>query len=314
MSKIWEPSLAYRLLRHYVDACTLTSYSRFRTEGSIPDQGAVIIAPNHSNTLLDALVVLRARNKGIVFGARADIFQKPLAARVLHFLKILPMARERDGAQTIRNSMYAFDEIDDTLAAGVPFCLFPEGRHRPERILLPIQKGITRIAFRSAAVRPTCIVPTGINYSDFFNYRGRCLVRYGKPIDVNAFVAAHAGQSEAELHLALRNEVGNRIQELVIPEGLPERPAMRWLRAPLWPFAAILSLPMWATAETLCNKIQDKAFSNSIRYMVKLVMMPIMLILWAVVFFLTLPWWGAAALLVMFLFSYSLFYDLRLVR
>ena len=34
-------------------------------------------------------------------------------------------------------------------------------------------------------------------------------------------------------------------------------------------------------------------------------------LLWALIFFLTLPWWGAAALLVLFLFSYSLFYDLR---
>lgn len=312
MSKIWEPVALYRVLRHYVDACTRASYWTLKTEGSLPKEGAVIIAPNHCNTLMDALVVLRSRKKGIVFGARADIFQNPTAAKVLRFLKILPLARERDGAQTIRGSMYAFDEIDDTLAAGVPFCLFPEGRHNPGRILLPIQKGIARIALRSAQVRPTCIVPTGLNYSDFFTYRGRALVRYGKPIDVNAFIEAHAHLSEAELQLALRNEVGARIQELVSPDGLPAPSAWRWLLSPLWPLAALLSLPMWVTAESLCKKLKDKTFSNSVRFLVRLIMTPLLLLLWGLLFFLTMPWWARAALLVLFLFSYSLFYDVHL--
>lgn len=311
MSNIWEPNGGYRFLRQYVDAFTRASYSQLKVEGSLPEDGsAVLIAPNHSNTLMDALVVLRTRKNGIVYGARADIFRKPVAAKILHFLKILPMARERDGNETIRESMYAFDQIDETLSHGVPYCMFPEGRHRTERVLLPIQKGIARIAFRSARQRPTLVVPAGINYSDFFHYRGRCLLRYGKPVDVNAFLDSHSELSEAELHQLFREQLGAQIQELVNPDPLPAPSAWRWLLLPLWPVAALLSLPLWLTAELLCRKVADKAFCNSVRLLAKVILTPIFLIFWAILLFLLLPWPLATILMMLYLFSYSIFYDI----
>lgn len=309
MPKTWEKDRLYAFLRVWVDACTRVSYSSARVEGDIPKDGDVILAPNHSNTLMDALVVLRTRRGPTVFGARADIFLKPTAAKVLRFLKILPMARERDGIGTIRDSMFAFDEIDDTLAHGIPFCLFPEGRHRTEREILPLQKGVARIAFRSARERQTYIVPTGINYSDFFHYRGRCLLRYGEPLDVNAFLASHEGEPEGVQQQILREELGARIQALVLPEGLPRPSRWRLLLLPLWPLAALLSLPMWLTAELICNTVVDKAFCNTVRFGVRLVLTPVNLLIWALVFFFTLPWWLAAALCVFSLFSYGVFYD-----
>ena len=50
MSAIWEDSALYRLLRPCVDAATRRSYRRLTVQGSLPEDGAVIIAPNHSNT------------------------------------------------------------------------------------------------------------------------------------------------------------------------------------------------------------------------------------------------------------------------
>ena len=90
MSKIWEKDRLYSVLRPYVDACTKYSYNKAHVRGSLPEDGAVIIAPNHTSTLMDALVILRSRKAPTVFGARADIFAKPLAARILRFLRILP--------------------------------------------------------------------------------------------------------------------------------------------------------------------------------------------------------------------------------
>ena len=311
MSNIWEPGKGYCLLRHYVDVCTRASYCQLKIEGSLPENGtAVLIAPNHTNTLMDALIVLLMRDNGIVFGARADIFRKPVAAKILRFMKILPMARERDGNGTIRESMYAFDEIDDTISQGVPYCMFPEGRHRTERVLLPLQKGIGRIAFRSARQRPTLVVPAGINYSDFFHYRGRCLLRIGKPMDVNAFLENHNGLLEAELHQLFREQLGTKIQALVNPNPLPAPSAWRWLLLPLWPVAALLSLPLWLTAELICRKVNDKAFCNSVRLLAKVILTPIFLIFWAILLFLLLPWPLATALLLLYLFSYSIFYDI----
>ena len=320
MSKIWEKNLGYSLLRPYVDACTRHSYNKPKVVGKLPEEGAVIIAPNHTSTLMDALVILRTRKAPTVFGARADIFAKPAVARILRFLRILPLARLRDGAKSVLHNLETFAEVDNVLENGIPFCLFPEGRHRPMHSLLPVGKGIARIAFSSAAKRQTYVVPTGIEHGSFFRYRFPCTVTYGEPIDVNAFLKAHEGCCEAETFMAFREEVRKRIIPLITyipddenyeaawqavkPVRKPQK-AVAVLTAPLFLLAAFLCLPMWVTAETLCKRAKDHAWNNTIRYGVKLLLTPLMLLFWLLV----MPGWWKLLVGVLFLFSYSFFYD-----
>ena len=320
MHKIWEKDRLYSFLRPYVDVCTKYSYNKARIVGSLPEQGAVIIAPNHTSTLMDALVILRTRKKPTVFGARADIFKKPAVARILTFLRILPLARLRDGAQSVLHNLETFAVVDDVLENGVPFCLFPEGRHRPMHSLLPIGKGIARIAFASAEKRQTYVVPTGIEHGSFFRYRYPSTVTYGEPIDVNAFLKAHEGCSEGQTFMDFRKELGGKIKRLITyipddenyeaawqaakPVRKPQK-ALAVLTAPLFLGAAALCLPMWVTAETLCHRAKDHAWNNTIRYGVKLLLTPLMLLFWLLV----MPGWWKLLVGVLFLFSYSFFYD-----
>ena len=353
MNKIWERNHGYTILRPYVDACTRMSYRKFRIEGTLPDSGAVLIAPNHTNTLMDALVVLRSRHRATVFGARADIFEQKTVAAILRFLRILPMVRRRDGIRNVLRNYEVFAEVDDVLANNVPFCMFAEGRHRPMHSLLPIGKGIARIAFASAAERPTVIIPTGIDYTDFFHYRGNVVLRFGEPMDVNAFLAAHEADGEAARYQAFRDELFSRISGVITYVPDDENYEARWaeieaerrkgrlpkwlrmvlavLTAPFFALAALLTLPMWGIGEYLCHfMVKDAAFRNTVRFGCKLLLTPIMIIVWGLVFGLCLPgaalalgltgWlasgWTLAALgILLFLPSYSIFYDwLNLVR
>lgn len=333
MRNLWDKDRNYSLLRVYVDMCTRASYRRLRVSGSLPEGEAFIIAPNHTGTLMDALVVLQSRPQGTVFGARADIFRKPVVARIMHFLKIVPMVRARDGIREVARNRETMQTIGEVLAHGLPFCMFPEGRHRPMHSLLPLKKGVARIAFESAAQRRTLLVPAGIEYDDFFHYRGTCALRYGEPIDVNAFLTAREGAGEAQLTRELLDELADRMKGLIlyIPDDgnyeavlrekrPPRRPWWRWLLAPVilpfWLLSAVLSLPLWATAEYIAHcKVQDPAFRNTVRFGVRLAGTPVLLIIWAVAAFLLLNPWLAALLLVYFIHSYSIFYDgLNLLR
>ena len=313
MRKIWERDRLYAFLRHYVDLCTRLSYRRLTVKGAIPDEQAVLICPNHTNTLMDALVVLQSRREPTVFGARADIFSQPAVAKILRFLKILPLVRRRDGIRNVLRNYETMDEVQDVLANNTPFCMFPEGTHHPGRMPQPLQKGVARMAFQSAAVRPTQVVPVGINYSDFFHYRGTCDLLYGKPIDVNAFLEAHAELAEGARYQLFLEELYKRMCELVWPE-VPDRRipvVLKVLLFPLWALSAVLALPMWLPAEWICRKrVKDLAFHNTVRFGVRLLLGPIAFIIWTVLFFCILPWWLALALLLLFVPSYSLFYDL----
>ena len=295
--KIWEYDRLYAFFRPYVDFCTRSSFSGMKTSGVLPSDGAVVLSPNHTNTIMDALVILQSRKDRTVFGARADIFRKPRANKGLRFLKILPMARQRDGMEILKASYGTFDEMEDTLEHGVPVCMFPEGRHTPGRVVQPLRKGIARIAKRSAGSRKTYIVPAGINYAHFYRYRSAVELVYGAPMEVRPEMDEKA----------LLDELHERMSALVTPSA--PRWRYRWWLLPLWPGAAVLSLPMWLTAEILCCKIKDKAFSNSVRFLVKLLMEPVLLIIYAMIFGFTLPLWAALLLIVYFVFSYGIFYD-----
>lgn len=218
---IYDKDVKYSILKPIVGWCTRRSYRRIQVQGqeNIPDDGAILLAPNHCNTLLDALVVLQATNGDKVFGARADMFNNPFIAKLMYFFRILPMVRQRDGLRNVLKNHETFDIIVDTLEHGVPFCLFPEGRHRPAHSLLPLGKGITRTAIaaneRFGKDKPIYIVPVGIEYGDYFRYRSTCLVSFGKPLDVTEFIAGLDVETEAQINEPLRKELRERMSELI---------------------------------------------------------------------------------------------------
>lgn len=182
----------------------------------IPADGAVIMAPNHTNALMDALTVLTATKRPTVFVSRADIFRKPLVAKLLYFFKIMPIMRRRDGLGNLKKNEEIISRAVHVLEAGVPFCIFSEGTHRMQHSLLPLTKGIFRIALQCNDAlqgrKPVYIVPMGIEYGSYTRYRHSLAVHVGDALNVSDFVNAHSGLDYPELVNALRVELAPRMQ------------------------------------------------------------------------------------------------------
>lgn len=219
--KIYEKNLGYSLLKPIVDWNVKHSYRKVEVKGeeNLPEDGVVILAPNHCNTLMDALVMLRANNEATVFGARADIFNKPLIAKIMFFLRILPMVRQRDGFRNVLKNHDTQDAIVETLENNVRFCMYPEGKHRPAHSLQPLGKGLFRAALAANArfgeSKPVYIVPVGIEYGDYYRYRSTSLVVYGKPINITEEVKSMNLENEAQMIEPLRKELAARMSELM---------------------------------------------------------------------------------------------------
>lgn len=394
---IYDKDKAYDILKVYVDWCTRQGYTKVEVHGreNVPQDGAVIIAPNHCNTLMDALIILQAFKDESVFGARADIFNYKFIADIMYFLRILPMVRQRDGLRNVLKNYETQDIILDTLDHNVRFCIYPEGRHRPAKSLLPLGKGIFRAALaaigRFGNERPVYIVPTGLDYGDFFRYRSTALVTFGKPINVTKFIKTLDVESEAQMMEPLKKELQSRMSGLFtyikdgeeyagkwaltkilaredarqgslkermlhnrhvigqIEEACIKEPEKmealiaeaagfdrdrrkaglsiwsfgsrnNWKRAagetitallglPYFIFAAVASLPMWLTFELLRKKLKDRAFHNTAGFGIKLVMGPLMFLLWTILAFCLTPWPVAVLLSLLIIPSYGFFYD-----
>ena len=280
MARIWEEYRGYRACLFHVNNATRTGLRSLKAEGleNLPRDGAVLLAPNHCATLMDPMLILATLPPLIAFGARSDIFAKPRIAKILRWLRIVPIARERNGLSEVAKNFEVFDEIIDCLAHDVPFCLFPEGTHRPERGMLPVKKGIFRLAKMAMEKLPgkkIYIVPVGLDYDYFFRGYGRAAVRVGEPIDVNA-AFSREDVTEAQLYRQLCEDLQGRILSLIgrLPErchkGLALRIPLAVLSLPVFAVCAVGALPIWLPYLLIMRKMKDKAWSHTVRFALSL--------------------------------------------
>lgn len=410
--KIQDPDWLYSFLRHYVDFLVRMSYRdlRYVDRNRVPKDGAVIYAPNHTGTLMDAMMLLAMDTSPKVFVARADLFKNPTLKKIFTFLKIMPIMRMRDGIDEVKRNNETIERAVEVLRDKVPFVIFPEGMHQTKYSSLPLSKGIFRIAFQAHDLMPDTplyIVPVGIRYGSFFRYRSTARVQMGEPINVGEFIADHSESTPQEQMNIMREHLESRLRDAIfyIPNDedyeatyeicaavvarqrlhLKSDPEYRNMRGMDIYFAAnnmtvkhldylkqaneplaqrllelgreaseirqkenitlksvavrypimsrilklliyILTLPYTALASVaalpttllggfIFKKFKDQAFRNSVRFMLNLIVWPVVMILYSIVAYIALPWQWALPLTLLLLPSpYVADESYRLVR
>ncbi len=221
-SKIEKWSWGYQILRYYVKfAHNVIFYKKVCVTGleNIPKDKPVFFAPNHQNALMDALIILFSVKKQPVFIARSDIFKNPIVAKILIFLKILPAYRIRDGKENLKKNEELFNTSVRVLENHSYLTLFPEATHIDKRRLRVLKKGIQRIAFQTEEANDfkldIHIVPVGIYYSNYWNFRSIIQINYGKPIPVSQFKDLYRENPQKAM-LALRDEMTKGIIDTMI--------------------------------------------------------------------------------------------------
>lgn len=182
----WSPG--YALTKPLVGVIHRFVHRKYEVVGKENLKGGdpIIFAPNHQNALNDALVVLFATPFQPVWLARADIFSSKLVAAILHFIKISPVYRIRDGKETLSKNQEVFEMAIRVLKNNRQLALFPEATHSGKRQAIIHKKAVPRIAFMAGEQTefklPIKIVPTGIYYSHYYEFDRNVLVNFGPPI------------------------------------------------------------------------------------------------------------------------------------
>ena len=166
---------------------------------------------------MDAIAILITQPGQPVFLARGDIFKNKTVAKILYFLNILPIYRIRDGMSELSKNGEVFDLSVQVLKDGVTLCLMPEGRQSFKRSLLPLVKGMFRIAFAAQEAigdKPVRIVPMGIDYGDYLHAGSHLIIRFGKPIDVSEKMAGYDEYPAKALN-EIRNDLYKSMDKLI---------------------------------------------------------------------------------------------------
>lgn len=151
----------------------------------VPRKGAAILACNHPNSFLDAIVVALVLRRDIHFLVRSDVFRKPLAAAILKRLNMIPIYRLEEGAENLERNKGTFDLCNSILEEGGIILIFSEGNCVVEKRLRSLRKGTARIWFGAMEQRgwkhPIPVIPVGINYTHPYYFRSELLLNFGKP-------------------------------------------------------------------------------------------------------------------------------------
>ena len=216
----------YSILRPLVDYGTYNHFRSVTIKGreNLPQHDAYILAPCHQNALMDALLILLIHPRPIAFLARADIFQKKAQAKALNFLRIGPVYRIRDGRDNLSRNDQVFRNSREVLEKGVPLCLMAEGTHNDKHQMLPLVKGMFRIACgtqKELGDKPLYIVPVGLDYDHYEDLYHNVCINIGKPIDVRPFMAEYETNEPVALNQmrqALAEGLGQQMHNVLANE------------------------------------------------------------------------------------------------
>ncbi|MDO9554675.1 lysophospholipid acyltransferase family protein [Rhodonellum sp.] len=288
-------------------------YSKIHVVGreNIPKNKAVLIIANHQNALIDPILIATHLNLKPYFLTRASIFKNPIVAKLLDFIRMIPIFRVRDGIENMEKNQETFDLSTKILSSKKSILIFGEGNHSLKRNLRPLKKGFARIVVKTLEKDPDLdlvILPVGINYSNHKNSGSKVRLIIGKPFSPKDYCPNH-GQLVQATHAALKPLVSHipeanyqKDLERLIENGvdltdptsveyflsqedlkhqIPEKVITK-------PYLAnkvmkIFHFPIYWIWLAIARKVKDPAFTATFKFVIGLVAIPIWyFLLWTI--------------------------------
>jgi 1-acyl-sn-glycerol-3-phosphate acyltransferase len=145
--------------------------------------GPLLLACNHPNSFLDAIILLTLFDHPVHSLARGDVFKKPFHIRLLSALRILPVYRSSEGAENLGINYQTFEDCKKIFRKKGIVLIFSEGICYNEWHLRPIKKGTARLAFSAWEENiPLEVLPVGVNYSSFRRFGKNLFINFGELI------------------------------------------------------------------------------------------------------------------------------------
>lgn len=180
------------------------------------EQGPLLIAANHPNSFLDAIILATLFKNPVYSLARGDAFKGKKITKILTSLNMLPVYRISEGAENLDNNYFTFDECQNIFSRGGIVLIFSEGRCINEWHLRPLKKGTARLALSAWQQNiPLKILPLGINYSSFRTFGKNLFLNFGNIItkgDINADLSS--GKAVNEFNEKLQEQLQSLVFEI----------------------------------------------------------------------------------------------------
>lgn len=220
---VYKYDYRYKFCLPLVKSAYKNNFNKIHVKGieNIPKdkRKPVIFAPNHKNAVVDGLNIVNISKRQIVFLARADIFTNKFTNWILDGVKVMPIYRIRDGKDELQKNEEVFKNSAKVLKNGNALCLFPEAVHNPRVSLLPLKKGIPRIALLTEASEDfnldTSIVPVATHYYYINEFMQDVYIEFCKPINVKEYEEEYKENPNHAIN-SLRKDLDAQLRDKMI--------------------------------------------------------------------------------------------------
>lgn len=178
--------------------------------------GPILLAVNHPNSFLDAIILCTLFDIPVYSLARGDAFKNKGLARILFNFKILPVYRASEGVENLEENYKTFDLCKNIFNQNGAVLIFCEGRCINEWHLRPLKKGTARLAISSWQDGIDLkVVPVAINYSSFKKFGKNIKIFFGDAIqkeDID-YKDSH-GNAIQQFNRTLQAQLGKYVFEI----------------------------------------------------------------------------------------------------
>lgn len=152
----------------------------------LESKGPLLLACNHPNSFLDAIIIGSLFQQPVHYLARGDAFKNPFVSKILTYLKMMPIYRLSEGREYLALNDSTFDNCNKILLDSGIVLIFAEGLCKHEWQLQPLKKGTARIAFTAWNEPSICdyfrVQPVSINYNSFTKFGKQIIIHFGEII------------------------------------------------------------------------------------------------------------------------------------
>lgn len=173
-------------------------YSDIRVVGQnhVPAGGPIIVAANHPNALVDALVAGWILPRRLSITAKATLVENPVLAILFRMLGIVPLRRvsderkkELEGTLEASRNAGAFDRVMEVLRESGVVLIFPEGKSHNEPRIAPLRTGLARIALQARdrdGITGIRILPLGLKFQAKGEPNSVVIAEFDNAIDLDS--------------------------------------------------------------------------------------------------------------------------------
>jgi glycerol-3-phosphate O-acyltransferase/dihydroxyacetone phosphate acyltransferase len=183
-----DPGTGYTLVRALSRFLLRLFYARVEVVGAenVPSSGPLIVAANHHNSIVDAMLLLAMIPRRVRVLANAPLFRHFLIGPFLRAVGALPVHRRQEAGSEAPRNEALFEATTAALVAGGAIAIFPEGRTQPEPSLQELRTGTARMLLAAEGSAPNLsvtLLPVGLVFDRPGTFRtGRALVWIGPPV------------------------------------------------------------------------------------------------------------------------------------